>query len=222
RAQSELDAAELRRLSRQRRHVIAALSLEARRLACEAGQPVSDAVGRELEHTLDAAFADADASDAVRSGRLTTALHYSGLGPLDVAAVAGAPRVRASTSPPEAKRPMAEDCDELAARRRKRSEAAEQAVREARAAVGEAERQADEATCRTAAARHDLELRRQEVNGVEQRLSDLRAAQDRARQEVEGAELARAAAERQVHAATDQLVRAQAAVPAETTRRSSP
>ena len=79
-AQAGLAIDELRRLSQARHKVVSDLRDEARVLAREVGQPVSDAVALELEATLEAALADADAADALRSGRLTVSLRYSGLG----------------------------------------------------------------------------------------------------------------------------------------------
>jgi len=48
---------------------------------------------RELENTLKAAVATADAANALRSGRLTVGLTYSGFGPLDL----GAPLITESS-----------------------------------------------------------------------------------------------------------------------------
>jgi hypothetical protein len=79
-AQQALDGGRLRDLSVQRRQLITAISQEAKRLAAEAGQPVSAQVEREVQDTLEAALADPAAADAARSGRLTRALAYAGLG----------------------------------------------------------------------------------------------------------------------------------------------
>ena len=84
-AQSELAGTDLRRLSEQRHQVVKALGGEGRQLARDLGQPVSEASERELEATLEAAVANAEAGEALRSGRLTTALSYSGLGLVDLA-----------------------------------------------------------------------------------------------------------------------------------------
>lgn len=87
-AQEKLAGSQMKALSQQRQQVVSALGHEARRLAAEAGHPVSDEIQRELEETLQAALSDPDSAEAVRSGQLTSALHYSGLGP-------------AGTSPPK-------------------------------------------------------------------------------------------------------------------------
>jgi hypothetical protein len=74
-AQRELRGADLRELSVRRRSTVAALAREAVRLA---GAGRGSAV--EVEATLAAALADADAAAAVRAGRLTKALEYTGFG----------------------------------------------------------------------------------------------------------------------------------------------
>jgi hypothetical protein len=58
---------------------------QARALARELGQPVSEDVGLEVEQTLGAAMADPAVAEAVRSGRLVSPTSYAGLG-LDTAA----------------------------------------------------------------------------------------------------------------------------------------
>ena len=64
--------------------MVANLRDQARELARDAGQPVSGAAVLELEATLEAALADDAAAEALRSGRLTAGLRYSGLGLTDV------------------------------------------------------------------------------------------------------------------------------------------
>lgn len=211
-AHSTLEASDLRRLSRQRRQMISALSQEARGLADGAGQPVSEAVGRELETTLEAAFADRDAGEAVRAGRLTVALSYSGLGPMEVPPSPSP----APASPPASAGPAAPanvGPDELDRHRRRRSEtAALEAVREAQEAVDRAERGAEEQRQRLADARDLLALRRREVDHLEEQLQDRRDARDRATDEVGQAEAAQADAERRLRAASDEWGRAHGAL----------
>ncbi len=90
-AQAALSGDELRALGRQRQQVVAGLAHEARRLAREAGHPISEATAREVEATFEAALADAAAGEAVRAGRLVRALEHRGMDPVDLeGAVAGA------------------------------------------------------------------------------------------------------------------------------------
>jgi hypothetical protein len=80
-AQEAEDGPELRRLSQERRRMITALVSEAKGLAQERKQSVSENSSRELEDTLEAGVADAEAADSLRLGRLAVGLDYSGFGP---------------------------------------------------------------------------------------------------------------------------------------------
>lgn len=92
-AQAALAGDQLKELGRQRAQVVAAMAREGRRLAREAGHPVSSGIEEEVVETLRAALADPAAAGAVRSGRLTSSLSYAGLGELDVSGVVAlAPR----------------------------------------------------------------------------------------------------------------------------------
>jgi hypothetical protein len=80
-AQDRLDGEKIRRLSKSRNEAVASLLREAGSLAGQSGQVVSASATEDLEGTLNAALVDPEAAELVRRGRLTTALHYSGLGP---------------------------------------------------------------------------------------------------------------------------------------------
>jgi hypothetical protein len=101
RREHSADGERIRRVSKAKQDAIALLLREAKTMAGHLRQPVSGAAAADLEATLDAAFADSKAAESVRAGRLTTALHYSGLGFADMGANSSARR-----SP--AKRPGAE------------------------------------------------------------------------------------------------------------------
>src|SRR5215467_11801768 len=88
RAQQDLAGEQVRELSAQRRRLVAALVADAKRLAERDGRPAGLQVEREVEATLQAALADADAAAAVRAGCLASPLSYAGLGVGDVASVA--------------------------------------------------------------------------------------------------------------------------------------
>jgi hypothetical protein len=85
-AQQELAGDKLRELSGQRRQVIAELMPEVTRLAASSGVTASASALDEVRGTLEAALADSGARDAVRTGQLTRALSYAGLGEVDPAA----------------------------------------------------------------------------------------------------------------------------------------
>ncbi|WP_131803638.1 hypothetical protein [Pseudofrankia saprophytica] len=89
---------ELRRLSVRRHVLMAALTRRAADLAVAAGQQVSDDAGRALAGTLEAALADPGAALAVRAGRLTRALSYAGLGPVEAVSTAPATSEQAGLS----------------------------------------------------------------------------------------------------------------------------
>jgi hypothetical protein len=87
-ATADLDAARLGDLSRQQRQVVSALTGQARELAGEAGQAVSDTTVRGLEDTLHAALADEQAAEDLVRGQLAAGLSRSGFPGLDAAASA--------------------------------------------------------------------------------------------------------------------------------------
>ena len=101
RAQADLDVDELRHQTQAGQQLITELARQARQVAADTGQSLSDDNVRELEETLHAGLVDPAASDAIRAGRLTTPLRYSGFGLVegaDAAPPAAAP-ARPGTAP---------------------------------------------------------------------------------------------------------------------------
>ena len=96
-ATQALSGPQLRELSAQRARVVAALVREARALAREAGQQVTEEMARGLEETLGAALADPQAAELLREGRLTEGLRTTGFG--GPAAPSRAPARTASAAP---------------------------------------------------------------------------------------------------------------------------
>src|SRR4051812_46226441 len=78
-AQESMSGDELRQLTRQRRQVTAAVTTQARRLAREHGQKITEAVAGQVEATLTAAMVDEGCAKAVRSGMLLSALEATGV-----------------------------------------------------------------------------------------------------------------------------------------------
>ncbi|WP_274564694.1 hypothetical protein [Streptomyces spiramyceticus] len=70
RAHRDLDGEQLRELSRRQHALVATLARQARQLAADAGQAVSEDVQREVEATLHAVLADAEAAQEWAAGRL--------------------------------------------------------------------------------------------------------------------------------------------------------
>ncbi|MDJ0355365.1 hypothetical protein [Paenarthrobacter sp. PH39-S1] len=90
-AQADLDQGTMRRLSKERRVLLAALLTTGRGLASELGQRASAAVLEDVEETLRAATSDAWATAAVRTGMLTRALSADGWGAADLSGAVAVP-----------------------------------------------------------------------------------------------------------------------------------
>ncbi len=159
-----LDGDRIRRVSKERADTVSRLVRDASSLAARQGQAVSGAALAEVEATLDAAFADAASADALRAGRLTSALQYSGLGLVpdatSVRPAGGTPRSGASVR--EAERTL-ERAHRDAARAdadlegaRVAVEAAEKDLTRRKAAVADAQQRAKEAHRNVAAAEKTL------------------------------------------------------------------
>lgn len=97
-AQADLDADELRALTRQRRQLTAAVTTQARRLAREEGTRVTEAVATQVEATLTAAMLDAGAAQAVRSGLLVAALSSTGVDAVDAGSAVALPEALGFTA----------------------------------------------------------------------------------------------------------------------------
>ena len=164
-AQEDLDAAELSRLGRQRRALVAALATQATGLAKDAGVTVSAAARDDVEKTINAAVMDAAAAAAVMTGRLVTPLEAGAFEEADLADAVGG-----SLPGVDAPRPR----DDLAERRARK--AAEKAAREAERLANEAERE----LARIDAQRTKLQER---VDHVSERIDDLRRDLERLEQE---------------------------------------
>lgn len=198
RAQVDLSAEQLRELGRQRNQVVAALARQARGLAHAEGHDVSSAVAEQVESTLRAAVANPDAGAALQAGRLTTALSYSGLGPVDLsgavalpvrsagaaAAPAEAPAERPAhkASRSEAAPPRTADADARAqeAEERRRREAAERRRRE----LDQARRDAEEAAGVARDAAAAAEVAAEHLADAEERRDELRERADRLAEEL--------------------------------------
>lgn len=207
RAQQNLAGDQLRELSVARRRVVSDLLPLARSLAGQAGQPASAAVLDEVRATLEAAVADAAARDAVRTGRLTRALAYAGLGEVDLSAALAVPAARPSeeTAPDRGERkpaaksrrspktaepaaePAEEPPDESAAEaeraERKREAAAKRAAERRRAQAQDAVDAASEAVTSAAeavaAVRQQRQFLRRRIAHLERELAGARAEDDR-------------------------------------------
>ncbi len=186
-AQRHLSGTQLRDLSRQRQQVVQALARKAGKLAAEHGKPVGEDVIRDVGQTLNAALADADTAELVRSGRVVTAANYEGFGPAGLAVVGGGPTERAAPVKKE------EASGLLAAARQEREQAA--------AAVADAE-QAFEA------AGTDAEDAATRLSDVDDRIAELQEELERAHHERTFAKNAEKAAAEAAKAAEKDLDKA--------------
>ena len=155
-AQDDLDAAELSRLGRQRRALVAALATQAVGLAKDAGVTVSAAARDDVEKTVNAAVMDASAAAAVLTARLVAPLEAGTFEQADLVDAVGGSLPGVTAAPAR---------DDLAERRARK--AAEKAVREAERAVNEAERERDKLDAQRTKIR-------ERVDHVRERIEDLR------------------------------------------------
>ncbi|HEY1636714.1 MAG TPA: hypothetical protein VGF64_18310 [Acidimicrobiales bacterium] len=214
-AQANLAGDELRRLGRQRHQVLGALGQEARRLAEERGQSVSQAVQREVESTLDAALTDEGAADAVRSGRLLRSLSHAGMGPVDLSGAMAAPEIGVRPSPAivgsgpgpaEAEhRPTAEDEKITAAR--EALEDADADVERADHSLSVAERAAEEAQGRQADAERRVRALEEDLASAHDQLSTATAQAAQTQTDRKAARKATEDARRQANRARARLGR---------------
>ncbi len=228
-AQTRHRGPELRELDRQRKQMLATLSRQARELAAEAGQRLSDAAEAEVLQTLHTALVDPAAAHTVRSGRMSAPLSYSGLGPLGavapdespVAVVTAHPSARRTlaavpapeeappvpSGPPEVARPVARRRVEEDRRLREQDRArtaladAEHDIEEAVIALRDAETRLQRATSR----REDLEQR---IQRVTEQLHELEEQAMHATRDVREARRARDFAAKLAQAAQAALDRA--------------
>ena len=131
RSSRTLDGDQIRATTKQKLDAVRRLLRHAQAIAEKENQPVSQAVLLDLEVTLDAAFSDPQSAAALRSGHLTGALHYSGL---------GLGSDRASRTPSTAKRPTEGDASAANRTTAKARKALDEATREAAQADAEADK----------------------------------------------------------------------------------
>jgi hypothetical protein len=161
-AQVDLDSADMRELSRQRHRVIAAVTAEARALADDLGQRVSESAADEIGQTLQAAMSDPDAAASVRSGALLRPLSSTGFEPVDLTEAVAVPA--ALDSAPDRARSGA---GRRPARSEKPQPPSKKELADARRAVGEADRRSRDAL----GALESLEERITDVGSSRERLS---------------------------------------------------
>ncbi|MFQ6397824.1 hypothetical protein ACLMAJ_30845 [Nocardia sp. KC 131] len=193
-AQRELSADQLRSLTAQRQQVVNALAKQAGVLAAERGHPVGEAVLRAVGQTLNAALADPDIAEQVRTGTLATSATYEGFGPSGpaLAAVADA----------AATEPVADAPADTA--RRELDETLE-ALESARTARDSARSDADAAVNRLAESKSRLTALRDELAHAEQQKRFARTAERAAQDQLRSAQKQLDRVERRVEKAREHL-----------------
>ena len=184
-AQDDLDAAELGRLSRQRRQLVTALATQAVGLAHKRGVPISAAARTDIETTINAAVLDAAAAAAVMTARLVRPLEATGFESVDVAGAVGGSVPGVPDAPPPSR-------DDLAERRARK--AAERELREAERAAGEAERELRGIDERLEKARERADLLTERIEGLRADLTRVEADAAKAQQQIDGLDDEREAA----------------------------
>jgi hypothetical protein len=181
RAQQELSGPQLRELAGQRAQLVGALVRSARKIAADAGHPVTQAVAYELEQSLHAALADPDVAAEISVGRLTKAASRTGFDARPPEPTKSMPRLRAVRDDERAEDPavvrerrLREQRD---AERTQLQEALEEAT-QARAAAATALAEAEQALAAAEAERTAA------VQAVEALRDQLTQAEDAERQAV--------------------------------------
>jgi hypothetical protein len=214
-AQEQLDADELRQLSQQRHLVVGGLVDAARELAAavggagaggreRSGPPLSESVARELQETLEAAMSDPNAAEALRSGRLTTAISYSGLGFDHAGEVATAAATRRPGPPPAVRSHQDGKAGE--------QEAAAAAVRAARSQAAGAQRALDQQARQARRLAEAAAGKEREVAELRRRLAEAEGEHGEAVAASASADQAVAAAEAELAQALERVKRAETAL----------
>jgi len=210
-AQRALAGDRLRELSAHRRQVVTELLPVAAAVARRTGQTASSAVLEEVRATLEAALADAGARDAVRSGRLTKALAYAGLGEVDLSAAAppapAAAPGRRGARPPRSDRSAAHGAQaggaepDPGARAAAALAAAESAAASAASAIASADRE-------LSGIAEQRQFLRRRISHLEGELAQARDEDARLAADAQRSEQARDQAAREQEAAERRLERA--------------
>ncbi|SIR89919.1 hypothetical protein [Williamsia sterculiae] len=177
-AQRRLSGDRMRELARRRSAVVGALARAAVALGTDHGITASDGAVREISQTLHAALADPATAALVRDARLSSAVHYDGLGPAGLTLAGAGP---ATDGPGEDRARTAADertglAEEYAAAQRRLDGAtsamtdAEAAARDTEVAAGELTSERDRRRADVERLRDELQVSEDELRGVEQRL----------------------------------------------------
>lgn len=220
--QAALSGGDLRALGRQRQQLVAGLAQEARREAAAAGHPISQATGREVESTFEAALADEAAGRMVLAGRLIRALERSGMDPVYLEGAVAGPATSTARAAPVTREPAGGPADappagevhQIAEQRARRKARLEEEAARAQEAAGTAERRLSEAAATAEAAVQNLQAAEEAVASLEEQLASARRDADRAATAERGARRDAVAAQDEAEAARSRAERAREAADA--------
>jgi uncharacterized coiled-coil protein SlyX len=175
-AQENLAGEQMRALSTQRSQLVSALTRQASALAREQGRRISTSIADQVEETL---RADPEAGEALLTGRLTSAMSYSGLGTTVARPDLRLVRPPRDSAPPPSparpvtpvQRPSADD--RRRTREREREEARRAAEERRRRELEGARRAADEAAALADEAQAAAEDERQRIEELDARRAEL-------------------------------------------------
>ncbi|TCN40960.1 hypothetical protein EV644_105245 [Kribbella orskensis] len=208
-ATADLDGERLRELTPKRHKLIDKLSKSAIGLAEREGQKVSADVAQKLRETLDAALVDPSAGEAVREGRLSSALRHVGFGVVDESGEpsnitpitderrqrAQARRAKAGESEKAAADKAAEK--ESAAEKAKREKAEREQVEREAAEKAEAKQELDDAIAAAEAADATVEDLDSQLSDARDALAEAQEAVHRIGEELDEARKAARAAQKE-------------------------
>ena len=193
RAQSNLEAKEMRALADDRRKLVTDLAKDVRILAREQEKEVNESSVQELQATLEAAVSDPAASESLRSGNLTKPLEYSGFGPVDLTDAVAIPL--GDRPPPKTKAPTKASPSDgksksrppsaAAERRETKRHQAELAMRDPRVAHAKAEQSARIEAERMNRSNGELNRLTGQIEKLEKQISLLQNKADQAARAIE-------------------------------------
>ncbi|MCR8693982.1 hypothetical protein NWP13_15685 [Rhodococcus pyridinivorans] len=211
-AQRRLSGSEMRKLSEQRRRVVAALERDAGRLAADRGRTVSEGALREVGRTLNAALSDPDIGEQVRQGRLDAIVESDGFGDLSAMPLTvvrgGSEENDEDDRTAAGKSARTSKGEREPTEREKAAQAAREAeIDEAAAALDSAHNAAEEAREAASAAEQELARHEEEVAELRAKLEHAEQQRTFARRAAAEAKKRVVAAERAVSAAEADLAR---------------
>ncbi|MXQ75900.1 hypothetical protein GSM98_06910 [Rhodococcus rhodochrous] len=211
-AQRRLSGSEMRKLSEQRRRVVAALERDAGRLAADRGRTVSESALREVGRTLNAALSDPDIGEQVRQGRLDAIVESDGFGDLSAMPLTvvrgGSEENDKDDRTAAGKSARTSKGEREPTEREKAAQAAREAeIDEAAAALDSAHNAAEEAREAASAAEQELARHEEEVAELRAKLEHAEQQRTFARRAAAEAKKRVVAAERAVSAAEADLAR---------------